>query len=1330
MFVRSNRLNLVIGALFVVAMGACGNLGGCGACSASQPLPEGKLPADQTVEGGAQIRVTPQGFQKLTSILPGVINSAFASGFCVPQGSALFVDYCDTNQGQCSPGCKVNVALNQTNGLVLNVNPGNQSMHVRVDAAASTSVHLDAGFLGSCTMNVTVEHLIADLDIVFGINPANGELTIKANQINQFSFNGHNFTGCGFLSDLADIVLDVLNSAVGQFVIQLLTPVVNNLIQGFLPDPLGVAGMTDVGNLLETISPGTTALMEARIVPGGYVSLSNGGMSLGIITGLNADEDPATRTPTLSSEPNLCVPPIPAPNFGAPPASLPITTRATFALGVANEFNGVGGDPNTDIAMGVSETTLDLAGHHAVTSGMMCLGIGTSFINQLNVGTIGILVPSLSELQSDSGNDPLLLVTRPTRALDFTIGANTIASPALTISISHMEVDFYAFLYERYVRAFTLDLSMNVGVNLEFEQPPGGPAVIKPTLVGISSDEVTITVINSEFVRETPAELEAVLPSVFDLVTPLLGDLPPINVPSFGGFSLENLSIQHVTTNQDDFLALYAKLGAGMMMRQLAERDPFAAVAVKNLDAAIPAKRIQSTGQARLVRVTTPQPAAVRTALANAGGAMPEVVFDVDARDAAGNELEWAYNLNGGMFRPYRPGGTYVIADRAFAWQGKYTIGLKSRVRGDYHTVSEPTYQTVIVDSVPPAIKTEKLTMTGGVLEVPMYDIVSGDYLTYAFSKPGSSTPESAWFEGGTAELRRVDMTPYLEHDELVLYAKDEAGNTTIALLAPFHGQPGEGGCGCSSGAPTPAGVVLVLLVGGLLVATRRNRDLVRKLRRLVRVPHPKGTGSPGSSLASARLVTTLVTWVGISVTVSLAPGCDCGNPAGKACETAADCGPEFCPQGEIAFCIDDTCVCSDDIPIGRLGPYSDVAVGADGTVWVSAYHQQYGDLVVAKVDPSVGRIPDTAWEWVDGVPEGPVVVPDSKFRRGITDKGIDVGMYTSIAVAPDGTPMVTYFDRDSGSLRFSAKVGDVWQSHAIDVGTGELGETGALIGMYTSITLRTDDGRPGVAYLAHVADLEGGLRAEVRFAASQAAVPTSAADWMTWVVDTAPLPPVDPASPNIYPLPEGLGLFVDVARLPTHEPVVVYYDRQNGDLKLAKFTVATGQFAAPVLLDGDGDIDAGWSPSIAIDPQGVVHVAYVNATDDDLRYITDAPGAVAELVDDGRRIVGTTVDGLPKPEYHFVGDDASLVLANSGTLPMIAYQDATTQELLLAVKQQDGSWAINSVAGATDPWPGAYGFFASDAVTATEIVMSTWVIDQPAEQNWVEIFRRATTIL
>src|SRR3954452_6080737 len=48
----STRLNQIFSVLFVLTMGACGNLGGCGACGAVQPLPGGKLPAGQTIEGG------------------------------------------------------------------------------------------------------------------------------------------------------------------------------------------------------------------------------------------------------------------------------------------------------------------------------------------------------------------------------------------------------------------------------------------------------------------------------------------------------------------------------------------------------------------------------------------------------------------------------------------------------------------------------------------------------------------------------------------------------------------------------------------------------------------------------------------------------------------------------------------------------------------------------------------------------------------------------------------------------------------------------------------------------------------------------------------------------------------------------------------------------------------------------------------------------------------------------------------------------------------------------------------------------------------------------
>ncbi|MDX2087093.1 MAG: hypothetical protein SFX73_04540 [Kofleriaceae bacterium] len=1329
--------------LFVVSMGACSGADGCGGCSATAPLPQGGLPKDQTLEGGAQIRVTPSGFTKLSQIVPSLLGSGLAGGVNVPRGDlggwALGAEYCYSP----ASGCTVNVSLNTAGTSVAVTGP--QTLTVDVSANVQTSIPL-RGWIGcvtippwlgggtsclvreSCTLDVSAPALSGSFDVLLGIDPTSGELTLDSS-INTFDLNV-DVSGCGLIGDLLDEGIDLIDaiedSFLGDFVLDLLEPTVDDLIDSLLPNPLGIANMMDVGGALEGISPGTEASLEARIVPGGYVraDVTTRGLSLGVITGINSDSNIATRTGTRpdgvpnASEPSLCVPPLGTVNFGAPPHNLPISSRSTFSLAAAGAFDGMPEPANADIAMGISETFLDLAGHHLVTSGAMCLGVGTSLIEQLNVGTIGILVPSLAELTSDTGKDPLLLVTRPQKAVDFSIGDNTAGSPALTIGLHNLEVDFYAFLYERYVRAFTLELTMNIGVNLEVEQQPGQPAFLKPMLSGISASSVTVKVLNSQFVAETPQHLEMVLPSVFNLVTPLLGNLPSIEVPSFAGFALNNPRISKVTTSQDDFLALYATIGASTLMRQLGQQDAWTQARVAEMDRQVQTSATQAHGTAKLRSVTTPAPEKVRAALLKReNGDMPAVVFDVDRFDDQGRELEWTYNLDGGMWRPYSTNtlGGFTIRDAAFAWQGKYHIGLRSRVKGDIHTASVEQVFPVIIDSVGPKVGAHKVQWDGNTVQIPLWDIVSEHHVAYAFGKPGEDEPSTEWKTGGMAELTRSELDKLVVNNEVLVFAKDEAGNTTIALVAPFHGEPTSEGCtSCQTGGGPSGGSIALTVIVGLVLATRRGRG--RRLMVLARTTR------------AGRAVSTTALWLGASAAMSLQPGCSCGDPAAKACELAADCGPDFCPKGQLPFCIDGECVCSDDIPAGRVGPYSDVATGTDGSIWVSAYAQTYGDLVVAKVVP--GRVPMESWEWVDGVPEGPVLVPDSQIRRGIDATGEDVGMYTSIAVSTTGVPMVTYFDRDSGSLKFAAKVNDAWQIHTIQSGTGIDPGTGSQVGMYTSLTLRSDNGNPGVAYLAHVHDANGS-RAEVRYASAQVSMPTGPNDWQFWTVDTAPLPEEDPENPNIYPLPEGLGLFVDSARLPDQAPVVVYYDRGNGDLKVSKFNAQTGMFGTATVLDGSNG-DAGWSPSVAVDAQGIVHVAYVSSSKDDLKYITDAPNAMPQVVDDGYRLVGTTVDGLPKPEFHFVGDDASLVLVN-GTSPMIAYQDAMTQELLLAHKDGNGTWQRTSIAGATDPWPGAYGFFASSGLLETDLVMSTWVINQPStnpfDNNWVEVFSRATTI-
>jgi len=1312
-FSKDWRLNLLFSIVFLT-LSACGGLGtGCG-CS-QQPLPAGGLPKDQTIEGGGQIRVTQAGFQKLTQVVPAILQDALGEGFCIGQQSILGANLCYQNQGSCAPGCRANITVTQTRLQVTNA----QTLNIRLVASLAASVPVDPPWpFSDCTLTISANDLMADLDIGFGINATNGELTLRLNRINDYDLN-LNFNGCSVISFLGNLVADLADSFLGEFIVDLLTPTINDLIQGFLPSPLGIEGMVDVGQLLAGVSPGTEGFMEARMVPGGYVSLANSGMSLGLITGLNSDQDPTTRTAQLDSEPAYCVPPIPAPNFAAPPASLTTNARGTFNLVPAEEFLGMP-EPADDLAIGLSETTLDLAGHHLVTSGGLCLGVGTGLVDQLKLGTIGLLVPSLGEL--GKGDEPLLLVTRPQKAIDFSIGEGTEASPAITLHIKEFEVDFYGFIFERYTRAFSMSLDLDVGVNLEFVQQPGMPAQVKPILVGLSSSNIDLTVLNNEFVRETRQQLEAVLPTVFDLALPLLGDgIGPIDVPSFAGFTLNNLRVQKVVTSQDEFMAIYASLGASQLMRQQAQDlYPSLGPVISQLDdnAGVTAWPARVEGVAATLRsVVVPSPDSVRASLFGAPGqTLPTVTLDVASHDALGRELEWSWNLSGGLWRPYRPGGELVLADRAFAWQGKYTIGLHARVRGDYRTTTvEPIEVPVVIDSAGPKIRVDEAQWTNRGFLVPATDAVYEDGLEWAYGKIGDDEPTTAW---STSAAVAKDVVRGLEvNGEVLVFVRDPSGNVSIDVArSNFHGAPGESGCSCNSnGRPDGGSIVLVLLVGAYLLFRRRAAAAVSAVARdHSRLPSLRSGG---------RIVPMLAIWVGLSVTLSMVPGCSCGSTAGHACELTEDCADLDCPDGQISICFEGECLCTDDVPYGKIGPMSDVAVAPNADVIVSAYAHNHGDLVVARM-PGAGRVPDEAWEFVDGVPAGPVALPDSKVRGGILDPGPDVGLYTSVAIGAADVAMVAYHDKDTGSLKFASKPnGGTWSNHVVDAGTGtvmpEIG--GEQAGLYNALSLRGDDGRPGIAYLAQVSQGDGLVVAEVRYAEAMTATPSSSADWTITVIDMVALPPIDPNNPDVYPIPAGIGLFVEIARDSANNPAIVYYDRANGDLKLARYNAANSRF--DVTVAAGQNRDDGWYPSIAFDAQDVAHVAFQGADHDDVFYINTMTNQ-RELVDDGYRIVGTTPEGLPKPEFHFVGSDTQIVMTPTG--PYVIYQDSTSHELLVATK--DGTaWMPTALAGNEQDFAGAYGFYASATLGGNEVVVSNWVLHQQLQDNWVEIFRLPT---
>lgn len=511
------------------------------------------------------------------------------------------------------------------------------------------------------------------------------------------------------------------------------------------------------------------------------------------------------------------------------------------------------------------------------------------------------------------------------------------------------------------------------------------------------------------------------------------------------------------------------------------------------------------------------------------------------------------------------------------------------------------------------------------------------------FWLPGTHRIEVRARERGRPET--IDPTPAAIEVTL--------GGATAIGRKPFHGQPGEAGCDCSTGGPGAAGpfaLVLALLVMPLRRVRRRARELVRGARRL---------GAAAWLAALAAL-----------------PGCSCGSEK---------CGDSECMPGEVAN--------------KGLGPWTSIAAD-ESRVMVATYDRGLGDLVAVDVtDPDAPK-----YKVVDGVPEGTPVFDPSGYRGGIEEPGPDVGAWTAIAIG-DGRAMIAYQDREALQLKFAfEEQRNRWTSYVVDAGNGE------DVGRYASITL-DGQGNPAVAYLALGIDNGAGQRiTELRLARASSRTP-GAGDWTTRVIASAPgtcggacgsgeaciagmtgesCVAVDSsctpacgdgeacvggactetiAESMVEDIGTGTGLFVSLVTLPDGRLAAAYYDRNARALKLAAEGSAGGNDFTEVALDAPMIGDRGMWASAAVDSAGVVHVAYQDAIGDQLMYTTwnGSPGT-PELVDDGQRQGDRT---------HPVGAGASLYFV--GGAPVIAYQDGLTSDVYVATKP--GTWTTAPIA-------------------------------------------------
>jgi hypothetical protein len=1369
------RMRIAVVLATMLGAGACGG-SSCGSCSSISSIPGG-YPLDQRISGAVQTRFDQSGLDYIKNNSSDVVGCFMTGGldFCIPASSSdiaviglgLGTAYvCEGSTGNrdtsgaCTPNdrCDIHIEI-QSIQIAPQANKDTVTLAVRVlvydtakngHTASDLPVRVDFGLLGSATCHVSLDTtrtgqqtLGFTANIKFTFDAPTGYTKVAVADVGLVDLDDGDIdiSGSDFMCTIASWFKGTFTSQMTTALTSTATSISNQLCQscqaqtdcpagttctgnvckfsdGACLQNLGIEGRVDVGAQLASFAPGMEAYLDilARLgsTSGAATSwagkvTNNNGINLGLFGG--------ARAPTH----NECVP------QKSPPAVDPVAPADTFT-GAAS------GPVPFHAAVGVHDTFLNLAAFGAWEGGVLCLDIGSELSGMLNTGTFGILVRSLGDL-THGDNVPVKMSMRPQNPPVIVLGDGTfhddgsILDPLMTVSMQDFAVELMALIDERYVRVLTIHADVVLPLSLRMN----AQSQIEVVIGDVKQAFTNVRVTDTGMLADDPDDIAAALPDVLGAALPFLATaFPAIDIPS-------------VTCTADTSKVIKVTIPSGGITS--VENRRFLAV-FASLEFGSVASYFRATATAEVTAVDVPPTAAFALGRAFDARRAPAatVRFGGFGADGAARDLEWTYRVDGGFWSPYLRTREVRLEGGPLWLQGRHQVEVRARLRDVPESESEPVFAEVLVDSVAPTLTLER---RGEVVRLLGSDLVTPPTrLEYSWRVPGGEF--SSW--SSVAEAPAGDRS-------LEARVRDEAGNVTVATIDATstpggEGQAGErltgerltGGCVIGRGGTGSALLGLLCAVGVLL--WRRRRGVARALVPLLLV-----------------------------VSLAATPGCNCGSGPPAADDAGEDPDPVYFQ--------------------GAIGRHASLTAAPDGKLYVAAYEESYGDLVIG----AIGSSPDfdIKWEIIDGVPTSARVKGDPNgWRFGIKEAGPNVGFYASLIVPPDGLLRVAYREATAAyrsdpaayQLKYAVKSSsscdrsiDCWKPHVVDAN--------GLPGYYANLTWSAD-GVPTIAYMApgQVDAATGRVTAELRYAVASSADPAQASDWTISVVDkvqvscagmcsgtqacvasipvcadadatgcgtsctaaevcvagacvakaTTPCPGTcdSPrvcvteanvcvtgdatacaracsdtqvclsgsctdavAAPQAVDIPPGLGHWVKTVRDSHGRPALVYYDRVNGDLKLA--LLLTDGTWSTATLDSDGDV--GQFPSVLIDASDTLHVAYADVTKGQLLYLETALSAEAmptkEVVDDGRQ----NTDGP-----HKVGAETQLLIDAADQLHVL-YQDQRVSALFHATKMSGATtWVVapvrqNAKAG--------YGFFTRLVATSSGLTFVDYRYDR-----------------
>ena len=756
---------------------------------------------DKTVPRTMQVRVSSEGLGFVEDNIEPLVEGALPDGlnFCLPKDTDGDTKLCfpyvrgrsgyhnEGDQPMCSggiEGCEINLEIEQTtitpvpsNGLDIQVAIGGLNATIPFEArdplfnsrvTCDVTPYADGGDINdpaTVVATVPVRFTVDSMSPTQNMRINVEEVGINLNQLD-FDLKG------GGICTTADFLRGLIRGTLEDQIRDQLRDTINSTVRENLclscetescpgnamcasdgiceygngecvPAPFGAEGALELGQTIGDFSETPDAKVDSFIKLADYANVDTG-LTLGIRSGFQ---------PEVLSD---CIPidPTTRPAFNAVPISP--TLVGDVRPGTNNPFH---------LGIGVYRGMIEHVLWSAWASGATCLKVDSKSTAQLSTAALGIFVRSLTNLTDDDNRQAELKIV-PQKAPKIILGQNTVMETdegyvvedgLFTIDWKDLDLHIYAWVQDRWTRVATvrIDLLLPVAV------VPDGAGNVEAVLGDVEKALTNLRGLNGELLEEDPDALAEVIPSLVGLALPSLADSLNLafELPEFFGLRIVLNQGDITSVDGGQYIALFANLEATGM--QPTSDKVLPTPAIDHVEVVYP----EGATKQDYVR-----PEVKMSLSASLFGAGRELV--------AGEDVEFAWRVDGGFWSMYSKLSDVVVRDPLLALPGEHTIEVKARVAKSNVLVNrEQLARTdVRIDYQAPSLELERVQGRLSFNASDLTDRANDMRYRYKIHDGESASQWSAWSVEQELDLDALEMT---RDFRVEVEVKDRQGLTT-----------------------------------------------------------------------------------------------------------------------------------------------------------------------------------------------------------------------------------------------------------------------------------------------------------------------------------------------------------------------------------------------------------------------------------------------------------------------------------------------------------------------------------------------------------------------